>query len=75
MPPKYSQLKQDSIEQEGRILPTIKAFQKQENAFIREAARRFNIADQTHQRRLAGRQSTHANSHKLTRKEEELLLQ
>lgn len=55
MPPKRAQLKRNSIEQEGIILLAIEAFQKQEISSIREAARRFNIADRTLRRRLAGR--------------------
>jgi len=78
MPPKRTQLKRDSIEQEGRVLLAIETFQKQENTSIREAARRFNIADRTLRPRLAGRpqrQNTRANSHKLTQNEEESLPQ
>jgi hypothetical protein len=76
MPPNRSQNRQKSIEQEGRILLAIQAIKKQEKLSIREAARIYEIPRATLQTRLNGvknRVDTRANSHKLTKSEEETL--
>jgi hypothetical protein len=78
MPPKARQNSRNSIEQEGRILLAISAFQKQEIRNITEAARVYNVPRTTLRRRLNGhtfRAETRANSHKLTQNEEESLVQ
>jgi DNA-binding NtrC family response regulator len=69
MPPKARQNLRNSIEQEGRILLAISAFQKQEIRNITEAARVYNIPRTTLRRRLNSytfRAETRANSYKLT---------
>ena len=76
MPPIRTQSSQNSIEQEGRVLLAIQAIKKQEISSIQEAARLFNIPRTTLRRRLAGttnRVETRANSHKLTKIEEDSL--
>ena len=60
------------------IVLAILAIQKKEISLIREAARRFNVPATSLGRRLAGYTSLHetrANSRKLTRLEEDILLQ
>ena len=76
MPPKRSQNRQKSTEQEGRILLAIQAIQKKEIAAIRAAARIFSVPESTLRARLRGityRAETRANSSKLTKSEEETL--
>ncbi|KAJ5273575.1 hypothetical protein N7478_008700 [Penicillium angulare] len=76
MPPIRLQTSRNSIEQEGRILLAIQAIKNQEINAVREAARRFNISEPTLRRRLRGiqnRANSRANSHKLTKIEEETL--
>ncbi|ODM23528.1 hypothetical protein SI65_01117 [Aspergillus cristatus] len=78
MPPIRSQSSRNSIEQEGRVLLAIQAIKKQEISSIRDAARQFQVPRTTLQRRLTGltvRSETRANSHKLTKTEEQSLVQ
>ena len=78
MPPIRGQNPRNSIEQEGRIILAIQAFQNKEVPTIREAARRFQVPNTTLQRRIDGhpfRTETRADSHKLTPEEEKALLQ
>lgn len=74
MPPKSK----NSIEQEGRILLAISALQKKEIRSVRQAARVYMVPESTLQDRLHGsvyQAERRANSHKLTKNEEELLVQ
>lgn len=76
MPPKSSQNRQKSVEQEGRILLAIQAIQKKEISAIRRAACIFSVPESTLRARLRGvtyRAETRANSFKLTELEEETL--
>jgi predicted HTH domain antitoxin len=76
MPPIRTQSSRNLIEQEGRVLLAIQAIQKKEISTVQEAARLFNIPRTTLRRRLAGttnRVETRANSHKLTKIEEDSL--
>lgn len=74
MPPKSK----NSIEQEGRILLAISALQKKEIRSVRQAARVYMVPESTLQDRLHGsvyQAERRANSHKLTKNEEESLVQ
>jgi hypothetical protein len=76
MPPIRSQSSQKRIEQEGRILLAIQAFQNQKTSSIRQLARDFDVSVITLRRRISGiksREETRANNHKLTFLEEETL--
>lgn len=67
-----------STNQEGRILFTISAIKKQQIRNVREAARVYSVPRTTLQRQLNGyssRTELRANSHKLTKNEEESLIQ
>ena len=78
MPPKARQNNHNSGEQEGRLLLAISALKNQEIPNVREAARVYNVPRTTLRRRLSGQKSraeTRANSHKLTKNEEESLVQ
>ena len=78
MPPIRKVSAEKDGNKEGRILLAIQAIQKQQIASIREAARQFDIPRTTLQRRLTGdiyRSETRANSHKLTKNEEDSLIQ
>ena len=78
MPPNRTQSSRKSIEQEGRILLAIEAIRKKEITNVREAAARFEVPRTTLRDRLSGhtyRNTTRANSHKLTQLEEESLVQ
>ena len=78
MPPIRTRTSRNSIEQEGRLLLAISAIQKKEIAAIREAARQYNVPESTLRTRLRGttnRAETRANNHKLTKTEEESLIQ
>jgi signal recognition particle subunit SEC65 len=54
MPPIHTQSSQKRTKQEGRILLTIQAIQKQEVTSLREAARQFNVPYSTLTTRLHG---------------------
>jgi hypothetical protein len=76
MPPIRSRSSQNSIEQEGRILLAIQAFNNKEITLVREAARRFKVLNSTLSTRLHGvkhRAISRANLQKLTDIEEESL--
>ena len=78
MPPNQVRLRQDSIQQEGRLLLAIQAIKSKEISSIRRAADQFHVNRYTLTRRLRGtinRAESRANSHKLTEIEEELLQQ
>ena len=74
MPPKSQKL----VEQEGRISLAISAIKKSQIQTVRQAARHFQVPEATLRTRLHGttsRAEKRANSHKLTKNEEESLLQ
>jgi transposase-like protein len=76
MPPIRSRSSSNLVEQEGRILLAIQAFKNKEISSIREVARRFNVPRTTLRDRLSShteRNTTRANSHKLTEIEEDSL--
>ena len=76
MPPTRSRSSTNLIEQEGRLLLAIQAFQNQEITNISTAARIFNVPRSTLRDRLGGiqhRATSRANSTKLTATEEESL--
>ncbi|KAJ5568130.1 hypothetical protein N7450_001957 [Penicillium hetheringtonii] len=78
MPPNQVRSRQDSIQQEGRLLLAIEAIKSKEISSIRRAADQFHVNRCTLARRLRGtinRAESRANSHKLTQIEEELLQQ
>ena len=77
MPPIRSQKSRKSIKQESRIQLAIQAIKNQETSLICEVARRFNMSRMSLSRRLNSttfRAKTRANGHKLTKSEEETLL-
>jgi len=66
------------VEQEGRVLLAISAINKKEITSIRDAARHFNVPRSTLRDRLNGttyRIEQRANCHKLTKEEEDSLVQ
>ena len=74
MPPKSK----NSIEQEGRILLAISALQKKEICYVQQAACVYMVPESTLQDQLHSsvyQAEQHTNSHKLTKNEEELLVQ
>ena len=76
MPPICSQSSTNSVEQEGKILLAIQAFQNQEFTNISTTARIFNVPRSTLRDHLSGtkhRATSRANSSKLTAIEEESL--
>ena len=78
MPPKSRAKKKDQVEQEGRVLLAISSLRKKEITNIREAARLYDVPRTTLQRRLNGstnRAEKQANGLKLTKEEEESLVQ
>ena len=77
MPPKLREKTQNSIQQEGRVLLAISSLKKKEISNIREAARLYDVARTTLQRRLNGiinRAEKQANCLNLTKEEEESLI-
>ena len=78
MPLKSRSRPSNSVEQEGKLLLAISALKKKEISNIREAARLYDVPRSTLQDRLQGktnRDETRANGHKMTRNEEESLVQ
>lgn len=78
MPPKSRAKIKDQVEQEGRVLLAISSLRKKEITNIREAARLYDVPRTTLQRRLNGstnRAEKQANGLKLTKEEEESLVQ
>lgn len=78
MPPNRVRSRQDSIQQEGRLLLAIQALKRKEISTIRQAADQFQVPRNTLTRWLRGttnRAESRANGHKLTQIEEELLQQ
>ena len=78
MPPKLRAKIKDQVEQEGRVLLAISSLRKKEITNIREAARLYDVPRTTLQRRLNGstnRAEKQANGLKLTKEEEESLVQ
>jgi hypothetical protein len=78
MSPNRVKLRQDAIQQEGRILLAIQAIKNKEISSIRQAAERFQVDRSMLTRRLRGtpsRAETRPNSHKLREIEKESLLQ
>lgn len=78
MPPNRSQIRRNNDEQEGRVLLAIEAIQTKRITSIREAARHYSVPRNTLHRRLAGstnRSETRANNHKLSKIEEQSLVQ
>lgn len=76
MPPIRTKSSRSVAEQEERILLAIEAFKNQEITSVLEIARRFNVPRSTLQDRLHSatyRGEKRANSHKLTKIEEESL--
>ena len=76
MPPIRSQSSRNSIEQEGRLLLAIEALKNKEFTSVRGAARCFEVPESTLRTRLCGTQqraTSRANSHKLTKTEEDSL--
>ncbi|APA09357.1 hypothetical protein sscle_05g041270 [Sclerotinia sclerotiorum 1980 UF-70] len=68
----------ESNNQEGRILLAIEAINKDQKLSIRKAAKLYNIPRTKIQRRMDGttpRIESRANSHNLTKLEEEVLIQ
>jgi hypothetical protein len=77
MPLKARINSKNSVEQEGRILLAVSSLKKKEILNIHEAARVYNMPYTTLQRRLKGhtfQAELRANSHKMTRNEEESLI-
>ena len=69
MPPKSRVKSRNSIEQEGRILLAISAFEKQEICSIRQAAAHYRVPFSSLRNRLHGRitrAEQRANGHKLS---------
>ena len=78
MPPKSRPKIKNQVEQEGRVLLAISSLKKKEITNIREAARLYDVPRTTLQRRLNGstnRAEKRANGLKLTKEEEESLVQ
>ena len=76
MPPIRSRSSANSIEQEGRILLAIQAFQNKEISLIRKAVYRFNVPFSSLRNHLTGiknRAKSRANNYKLIEIEEESL--
>lgn len=78
MPPNRVRSRQDSIQQEGRLLIAIQALKRKEISTIRQAADQFQVPRNTLTRWLRGttnRAESRANGHKLTQIKKELLQQ